>query len=311
MPDPESTLSRKRSQKEFEELLLKEVLMELEAGDADYWEQKAMELAGQPGYTPTAEQRAAFEERLDLEVKRIQKLEQQISQIPETSQDSHDPRIAQTEQCAQTKQSAQVEQDAQSVQDSKDAQIPQSISDRRSKRRPILRRFGSIAAVIVLFIFMTMYHTVDAFAAGVDRFIATMVPDEGAEELRIEEKEGAGLELNMEDYIGMYVPEWIPRGYLLDSVRSSVNHKKWIFTNKSKDILRFEISKGVYSVLMDDEDVTEEAIYLTDSQGRLILTEDTAYVVWEDGEYLYTISGKLNLRDELTKMAKECVKVEK
>ena len=231
MSDPESKLSRKRSQKEFEELLLKDVLIELEAGDGDYWEQKAMELVGEPGYTPTAQQRAAFEERLDLEVKRIQKPEKHLSHIDDMDDISNIDDAANTYNTDQT------------------AHIAQITKDRRQKRQRILRKIGSIAAVLVLFIFMTMYHTVDAFAAGVDRFIATMVPDEGAEELRIEEKNGAGVELNMADYVGMYMPDWVPRGYMLMYAESHRHFVKMVYTNEKGDVISYEVSENKSSLL--------------------------------------------------------------
>jgi len=284
MPDPESTLSRKRSQKEFEELLLKDVLIEFEAGDGEFWEQKAMELAGQPGYTPTPEQRAAFEERLDLEVKRIQKLEQEISQIPE----GYEEHVAALE--AEHAQKAEIA--------------------RRSKRRCILRKVGSIAAVFVLFIIMTMYHTVDAFAAGVDRFIATVVLADGAEELRIEEKKDAGLELNMEDYVGMYMPERVPRGYSVSAIEINNHTNRIIYSDKNNNTIQYEISKTKSSVFVDDEDIVENRIYVLDTWARVLDTGTVVYIIWEDDNHIYTVSGNANLRDQLIKMVEKSVKIE-
>ena len=265
MLEPKNRLSRKRSQKEFEELLLRDILIELETGESDYWDQKAIEWADEPGRAPSTEQRAAFEEQLDLEVKRIQKQKRQIAQAR---------------------------------------------SARRKRALRVLRKGATVAAVLMIFIGMTLYHTVDAFAAGVDRFIATVVPTEGAEELRIEEKKDKGQELDLDEYIGMYRPSWIPKGYQAHSVKMGSNGKQLIYVNKENDRICFEISKRMYSVLVDDEEVVEENIYLHDSQGRIVVAEDMVYVIWEDGDYLYTVSGSFTLQDELIKMAEECIKVE-
>lgn len=307
MTDPENTLSRKRSQKEFEELLLRDVLVELEAGEADFWEQKAMELAGQPGYTPTPEQRAAFEERLDLEVKQIQKQKRQISQISHITQTTENHPLSQDLQGFEELEETQESKTMQASQDQQVSQIPAK-SSRKSRR--ILRKVGSIAAVLVLFIFMTMYHTVEAFAAGVDKFIATMVPADGAEELRIEEKQGGEIELNMEDYVGMYMPDWIPRGYVLSKVESLQHIVKIQYTNKDGERISFEISDTKDSVLVDDEEVIEKKIYVLDSWAKVITMDEMTCVIWESDDYIYTATGKETLRDDLIKMVEKCIKIQ-
>ena len=307
MTDPENTLSRKRSQKEFEELLLRDVLVELEAGEADFWEQKAMELAGQPGYTPTPEQRAAFEERLDLEVKQIQKQKRQISQISHITQTTENHPISQDLQGFEELEETQESKTMQASQGQLVSQIPAKSS---RKPRRILRKVGSIAAVLVLFIFMTMYHTVEAFAAGVDRFIATMVPADGAEELRIEEKQGEGIELDLAMFKGKYIPDWVPRGYVLSKVEAVMHLVKIEYTNKDGNIISYQISDAKHSWVVDDEEVVEKKIYVLDTWARVIEMDNLVCVVWEDEEYIYTVAGNVDLRDDLIKLVEKCVKVE-
>ena len=265
MLEPKNRLSRKRSQKEFEELLLRDILIELETGESDYWDQKAIEWADEPGRAPSTEQRAAFEEQLDLEVKRIQKQKRQIAQAR---------------------------------------------SARRKRALRVLRKAATVAAVLMIFIGMTLYHTVDAFAAGVDRFIATVVPTEGAEELRIEEKNGGGVELNMADFEGMYFPDWIPKGFFVTGVDVDIHANTISYSNKNVDVIQYEVARKSGSVFMDDEEVSETRVYVLDTWGRVVETADSIYVIWEDGEYIYTVSGNVDLRDELIEMVEKSVKIE-
>lgn len=267
---------------------------------------------------PTPQQRAAFEERLDLEVKRIQKQKRQNSQIPELTsdrqdlyQDFHqDPQRSREVQDAQTISESQDSTEIPPVQYSNGPQTPQRVADHRSKRRRFLRRVGSMVAVLVLFVFMTMYHTVEAFAAGVDRFIATMVPEDGAEELRIEEKEGAQIEFNREDYVGMYFPEWIPRGYSTFGIEQYLHTIKIVYSNNAHDIITYEVSRTSNSVFLDDEIVVESSIYVLDTWAKVIDTDEMSYVVWEDAEHIYTVSGKLDMREALIKMVEKSIKIE-
>lgn len=298
MPDPESRLSSKRSQKEFEELLLKDILIEVEASKLDFWEQKAMELADQPGYAPTPKQRAAFEERLDLEVKRIQKQKRQFSQIAEPFED------------AQALQDSLESQDSQHIPNTQDYQISPKASDRRRKRQRILRKVGSIAAILVLFVFMTMYHTVEAFAAGVDRFIATVVPEDGAEELRVEDKKDAGVDFDVKDYVGMYFPEWVPRGYVLSKIESYADIVKFTYIDKNADVIIYKIVEAAHSMYVDDEDIIENQIYILDTWARVVEIDGLIYVIWEDSNYIYTVSGKVELKENLITLVERCVKIE-
>ena len=74
-------------------------------------------------------------------------------------------------------------------------------------------------------------------------------------------------------------------------------------------MITFEIENPSYSVIVDDENVVTESVYLHESQGHLIIAEGEICVVWEDGDYLYTVSGKVNLREELIEIAKRCIKI--
>ena len=183
-------------------------------------------------------------------------------------------------------------------------------AQRRAAKMTRLRRAAMILAFLLVFAGTTLYGTVDSFAAGVDRFIATVLPEDGAEELRTEEKKDANLDLDMADYDGMYVPDWLPKGYTMFELNEQEHWRRIRYQNKEHDVIRFEIAKPSYSVIVDDEDVMEEPIYLHDSQGRIITTDDTVYVIWEDESHIYTLSGCCELRETLIKIAERSVKVE-
>lgn len=251
-----------------------------------------MELAGKPGYAPSPEQRAAFEERLDLEVKQIQKQKRQISQISHRSQTTDSPLVPENQP------------------DSQDQQVSQISAKHPGRSSRILRKVGSVAAVLILFVFMTMYHAVDAFAAGVDRFVATMLPDDGAEELRIEEKQGEGIELDLSLFQGKYIPDWVPRGYVLSKIETLQHLVKIVYTNKDGSIISYQISNTKNSWLVDDEEVSENKVYVLDTWGRVVEMNEMVFVVWEKGEYIYTVAGNVDLRDDLIKMVEKCIKIE-
>ena len=261
-------MSKKRNTRDFEELLLKDVLMELEVGDDETWEQLAAECASFPGHAPTPQQQAAFEKQLDLEVKRIQNEKRQNSQMQQIQRLRH------------------------------------------QKRMRALRRVAMVVAFLAVFTGFFLFDSVEAFAGGIDRFIATVVPEEGAEELRVEEKKDGGVELNFEDFTGMFFPNWMPRGYYMDGVECYEHQNKVIYKNKNGETIVYEVARKVNSVFLDDEDVVESTIYILDTQGHIIKTEDSIYIVWEDEMYVYTVSGDIELEKQIKEMAVRCIKIE-
>lgn len=183
-------------------------------------------------------------------------------------------------------------------------------AQRRAAKMTRLRRAAMILAFLLVFAGTTLYGTVDSFAAGVDRFIATVLPEDGAEELRTEEKVGAHLDLELSYFEGMYLPEWMPKGYAMFEMNAQEHWRRIRYQNKNHDVICYEIAKPSYSVIVDDENVMEEPVYLHDSQGKIITADDTVYVVWEDEAYIYTLSGRCELRDTLIKIVERSVKVE-
>lgn len=248
------------------------------------WDEMVEEWSQIPGEGPTPEQRAAFEERLDVEVKRIQNEKRQIAQshmiyediLPNTHKKNH----------------------------SKLHNIHRKNHDKPLGN--ILKKIGTVAAVLAVIILASFAFPENAIASGFSRILTTVLPDQGAEELRLEDKNGAGAEFDAWIFEGMYLPGWIPRGFQLVSVINESDRKGINYQNEKMEKICFEATGKNYSIMMDDEDVTEESVFLHGNRGRIIRTDYFAYIIWEDEEYLYSLSSNLDLFDDLMKMAEKC-----
>ena len=236
-------------------------MIELENEESDLWDDIDLDGDDEPGEGPTPEQRVAFEERLDIEVKRVQKQKRQIAQTHTTH---------------------------------------------RRKIRTIFYKLGTVAAVLAVIILASFCFPDSAIASGFNHILSTVLPDQGAEELRLEEKEDPSIELNIEDFAGMYVPTWIPRGFRIAQVINGYEEKAIYYRNKYGDNICFHISKRNGSFIVDDEDVQEEPILICGEWGKKIVTDSLIYIVWENGDYLYSLSGQKYLLDELIKVAEKC-----
>ena len=260
-------LKKKREQKGFEERLLRAILSEEDdQGACLEATEDPQDPCGARYCEPTPQQRAAFQELLGREVKRIQQQKRYEIMV-------------------------------------------------KARRRAAMRRGLGKVAVILLFLTVfagtTLYYTDEAFAAGINRFISRAVPDDGAEELRIEEKkDGEAVKWNKDDFEGMYFPNWIPRGYTLQRVIIGENEREIYYANKQGDEICYTISQKQYSVIVNDENVEEKAVYLHNSQGRMITTDEVVHLVWEENGYTYRVFGNSDMKEELIEMIKKCTLIE-
>lgn len=250
----EKNLTTKRDRKDYEESLLRAILAEDDLGpepedeleddwtlapdwepdpawepdldllredeDPDYWLHKADELSKNPNRDPTPEQREAFQKRLYAEVERIQEQKR---------------RDARAELC----------------------HLPDI------RRTGAGRRMSHKIAMAFVFLLIvsgtTLYCSVESFAAGVERFIACVVP--GGEEIRISDKQDGGVELDMEEFEGMYVPGWVPKRYCISGVETNSKMKKIIYSDEEGKIIYYEISADINSLAVDDEDIAEKKYF--------------------------------------------------
>lgn len=171
-------------------------------------------------------------------------------------------------------------------------------------------RFGKMARRVAMFVLLvaivggsTLGFASDAFAGGLSNFFSRLL--EGGEELGLTEREDAGVEFDLADFEGMYLPTWIPEGYIVSEVDDVLGYKRITYKNKDGEIICFHIYSASQSVAVDNEDVEERAVFLHDSWGKIINRGDSIAIVWEDAEYIYMIMGSLEMQNDLQKVA-EC-----
>lgn len=169
------------------------------------------------------------------------------------------------------------------------------------------RRAAMVALLVVIVAGTTLSFASEAFAGGVSHFFTRLL--QGGEELRITEKENAGFELNMADFVGMYFPTWIPNGYSSVEVETASDIKSILYEDKKGNVIRYYIYVNNQSVAVDNEEVDAMPIYLHDSWGKCIEKEDSISIVWEDAEFIYVVRGPLEERDKIVKIAEYAEKV--
>lgn len=181
-------------------------------------------------------------------------------------------------------------------------------ADRRRRRIPqIARRLAMVAVFLTIVTSATLYYTVDAFAVGVDNFISTIFPK--AQELRLQEGNGSDIELNVADFEGMYVPDWVPNGFNIVDVEGESYPKMVTYANSNEEIIWYYIYNDKSSLRIDDEDTQTKVIYVHDSWGKKVIKDEEVYVIWEDGLYVYMICGDLMFENDLVKILEKSIKV--
>lgn len=169
------------------------------------------------------------------------------------------------------------------------------------------RRAAMVALLVVIVAGTTLSFASEAFAGGVSHFFTRLL--QGGEELRITEKENAGFELNMADFVGMYIPVWIPNGYRGVDLEITSDIKSLSYENKEGDSIRYYIYTDSRSVAIDNEDVTETPVFIHDSWGKSIVKDGNITIVWEDAEFIYVLTGSEKIESELKKVAENTEKV--
>lgn len=203
-------------------------------------------------------------------------------------------------------------QEVKKVQSQKRRDAGNTASSTASPRRAVRarhtpRRLAMAAIFLSAIMTTTLYCTVDAFAAGVDNFISTIFPR--SQELRLTEKTDGGIEFDHADFLGMYVPDWRPKGFDFVEVDGVSFPKSIAYYDGNGESISYYIYEDSSSLHIDNENVTEEKIYIHDSCGRVIERNQRTYVIWEDGKYLYVVSGNPELREDLIAMMKKSAKV--
>lgn len=199
-------------------------------------------------------------------------------------------------------------QEVKKVQSQKRRDAGNTASPRRAVRaRHTPRRLAMAAIFLSAIMTTTLYCTVDAFAAGVDNFISTIFPR--AQELRLTEGIGSDIDIDISNFAGMYFIDWVPEGFYVSEVESE-SFPKWVsYSDEEGKSICYYIYDDANSLRIDDEVVTEEEMYIHDSLGKIIVSNEDTYMIWEDGRYVYLISGPQSLREDLLKMMQKSIRV--
>ncbi len=203
-------------------------------------------------------------------------------------------------------------QEVKKVQSQKRRDAGNTASSTASPRRAVRarhtpRRLAMAAIFLSAIMTTTLYCTVDAFAAGVDNFISTIFPR--AQELRLTEGIGSDIDIDISNFAGMYFIDWVPEGFYAIEARTDSYPKYVSYSNDEGDLIWYYIYKDSSSLHIDAEEMTEKKVYIRDSWGRIKLGKDNAYVIWEDGEYLYVVSGDQKLQNDLVTMMQKSIKI--
>lgn len=115
--------------------------------------------------------------------------------------------------------------------------------------------------------------------------------------------------MNVADFEGMYVPDWVPNGFNIVDVEGESYPKMVTYANSNEEIIWYYIYNDKSSLRIDDEDTQTKVIYVHDSWGKKVIKDEEVYVIWEDGLYVYMICGDLMFENDLVKILEKSIKV--
>ena len=167
----------------------------------------------------------------------------------------------------------------------------------------ILRKVASVVVFLTVGTLTLLYNTVEGFAASVDNFFTIVSPE--AQEFRMTEKVGGNIEMEVADFEGMYLPSWLPDGYEIVDIKVQNTLKSIFYKDNENNLIIYRIYTELNSVFIDNENVVETNCYIHGFPGRILEKEEKIRVVWEDSVYAYVITGDVEIKSDLIKMAEE------
>lgn len=198
---------------------------------------------------------------------------------------------------------------AAAVAESQDQKILEAMAAEEAKQKKfrLLRNVAVAAIFLCAIVGTTLYSTVDTFAAGVNRFFTTVIS--GDKEMRLEERQNVGIDLDVAEFEGMYIPGWIPNGYHLVEYVSMADEERITYKDGNDKVILYHIYTETGSLWIDDEKMSTTPIYVHDTWGEKIQKDSILYLVWEDGEHVYMVSGDSKDEDILMKIIEKSTKV--
>ncbi len=172
----------------------------------------------------------------------------------------------------------------------------------------ILRKVASVVVFLTVGTLTLLYNTVEGFAASVDNFFTIVSPE--AQELRITEKVGGDIEMEVSDFEGMYLPSWLPDGYEITEVNINNSYKSIYYKDQSETLITYYIVSDASSISVDNEEVISSTCYIHGIPGRVTEKDGKTRIVWEDSVYIYVLIGNTEIKNDLFTMAEETIRVE-
>ena len=179
---------------------------------------------------------------------------------------------------------------------------------RQGRSHRILRKVASVVVFLTVGTLTLLYNTVEGFAASVDNFFTIVSPE--AQELRITEKVGGDIEMEVSDFEGMYLPSWLPDGYEITEVNINNSYKSIYYKDQSETLITYYIVSDASSISVDNEEVISSTCYIHGIPGRVTEKDGKTRIVWEDSVYIYVLIGNTEIKNDLFTMAEETIRVE-
>lgn len=103
----------------------------------------------------------------------------------------------------------------------------------------------------------------------------------------------------------IYKLNYLPKGYKLETEDITTDNNVCIYFNKNGDSIVYEQNtKNNYSINIDNEHTTQSKETYNNQEYYIYNYKNQEYViVWDNGEYIFSISGKLS-KNEMFKLCK-------
>jgi len=177
--------------------------------------------------------------------------------------------------------------------------------EKEISHRKIVRRLSRVAVAAVFFVVvgLTLGSPDNAFAAGVSNFFIQIRPQ--ADQVRLTEKIDEDIELNLEDFAGMYIPTGISGNYSLIEAMVEGDVRRLVYEAEDGHEINYRIHCGNDSVNIDNEGTVQKQVFIHDCMGKIIVKESMVGLFWEDGENAYYVYGDLEAEDEIIRFVEK------
>lgn len=169
----------------------------------------------------------------------------------------------------------------------------------RMRKRKLIRRFGTVFALVILTTSVIGYLTVDAFRFSINAFFSF---SKQADVTIIQDGLEAEKHVDIPD--GTHLPIFIPEEYRIYKVYKGPVITTTDFINPGNDHILLEQQtsrKNIYQQNAPEENTQE--IQINDSTGKIVTKDDNIEIIWRVGDLDFRLIGK-EPQKTLVKMAK-------